>query len=372
MTPRIFLRALVAILMTVALLYSEKAAQKISLRWWSKLPTTDGWLTFSSSMDGWLISRSDIWRTTDAGLTWRRASTIPTPQRVFPGEIDAAQFFRGGRGIVIRESRVFRTLNSGVSWDRLPMVPMGDGGEVQGIRFLADATTGWAYGAIFRPAKEDEYAPNNATRMSASGVRLVLQPIIFRTNDGGNHWIRQGLGDQMGYRVLDLALIDATHLIAVTESNAVYTDDGGSNWKRGQLFGPNCSAARTLDESEDELRSVVALNARTAWVALDDGSIYQTTNAGITWCEVLRRHTISSQFSNTPSYFRSLWFGSESLGWGVEVSGAMYETHDSGHTWLRVGPFDVRFSRLVPIDRDSGWAVAEGILYKFTAVPSVN
>ena len=100
-------------------------------------------------------------------------------------------------------------------------------------------------------------------------------------------------------------------------------------------------------------------DALHGWLSPDDGSIYQTTDGGATWCEDAPLATIHSQFSAIPSYFVSLTFRSESLGWGAEISGRLLETHDGGHRWLRVSAPRLQFEQVSFSGLSGGWAVAK-------------
>jgi photosystem II stability/assembly factor-like uncharacterized protein len=369
-------RALIAaVLLFSTPLRPGSADVLIDLRFAAKLPES-GDLTravFKSPTEGWLFSRSNIWRTSDGASTWHRLA-VPESQYRIPGRIDAVQLF-DGRGLSLRENQLFQTVDGGTTWTTIPPLDMGGhGGEIWGIHFLAPGRVGWAYGGVYRVAKADEDGPNSAIHVDKHRVRLIVEPAIFRTDDAGFHWRRQNLpemdGEPLGYRIRDLQFSDSTHGVAVAESSVVYTDDGGNHWRLGHMYSPGCARERRLNENEDEdfatIRLVYLLAPQHGWLSPDDGSLYRTMDAGHTWCEVLPPGTIQSQFAAMASFFVSLAFRSPDLGWGVEGSGALLETHDGGRTWVRVRPLKTRFSQILLLDQDHGWAIADDGLYGVT------
>jgi hypothetical protein len=76
-----------------------------------------------------------------------------------------------------------------------------------------------------RPAGANEDAPSNAIKRLENGTRLVLEPTLCQTTDGGQHWRRPTLYQAgnlaPGYRVIDAQMEGAE----TTGSRVLHTSD---------------------------------------------------------------------------------------------------------------------------------------------------
>lgn len=70
------------------------------------------------------------------------------------------------------------------------------------------------------------------------------------------------------------------------------------------------------------------LTPELGWIANGNGSVWKTTDGGLTWAQKLQ----------TTHYFRSIFFADSLRGWAGALSGPelLYETFDGGETWTVV------------------------------------
>lgn len=194
---------------------------------------------FSNRRFGWVVgSAGSMKRTTDAGETWQSISTGTTMNlhRVF--------FLDSLRGWTIgNEHTALRSENGGQSWtgvalpsSSLPYVPYD-------IRFATNQV-GWIGG---------------------SGC-------LFKTTDGGSHWIVQMPGENLS--VNELSCIGEMHCWVASNEGVLVTTNGGSTWAAQQIpsgfFGTSIDFVDTIH----------------GWAASPWG-ILRTTSGGFTGVEDL-------------------------------------------------------------------------------------
>jgi photosystem II stability/assembly factor-like uncharacterized protein len=338
------------------------------LQYISRLPGEGSWtrLEFSSASEGCAFTRTAMWTTSDGGLNWSPVS-LPESGGTLPMLIQSAQFL-DSKVIIVANGHLFGSDDLGVNWDKIGS-PIGGKrvGEIVGARFLPHSARGWAWGGVYAHLPAGEGAPNNALLKNEDGTTLVMEPAVFRTDDGGRHWtptILRNRSRSIGYRVLEVSPPDHNTLLAVTEMCALRTMDAGEHWRAGLIRQPKGTNGLYVPDLADPIRDLYALNARLAWLADDDGSLYQTTDGGAHWTNILKRGSITAS-SGTTSHLISMLFISSQVGWSVEMSGSLLETADGGKSWARIGDKKTPYSEVLQIGA-SAYAVADDGLYRIS------
>ncbi|QOY91466.1 WD40/YVTN/BNR-like repeat-containing protein [Paludibaculum fermentans] len=348
---------------------AQRASPLTELTFESDLPDLSAWhkIQLADGGEPWLLSRSGLWRKAGNDASWLpvRVEVNGSPCR----RIWDAQWFDQS-GIVLCENSLLFTRDLGRSWNELPPVPAGHGhGEINGLEFKRHGRVGWVYGGVYRPAKSDEDAPNNAISVDAQGVRSILEPAIFFTDDLGMHWVRQRLPAlEDTYRITGLSFVDEAHGVALMESGTLFTTDGGRQWQRSSVDGPACGSRS--QRSEATFRLVYLVSESHGFLSADDGSVFRTTDGARTWCQVAPSHTIRSQSSPEPSYFLSFGFLTRYTGWGVDMSGGLLETRDGGRSWtLLSGKGAANFEQVLLLNETEGWVLTDRTLLRFRTTP---
>lgn len=298
-----------AITLGNTMLETSDAGQHWRVRADSFAPQVDVWvyrsfissdLQFTPSGQGWLVSNNRLWRSVDAGGGW---SPVAVPATTSLPHIDFShlQFVSDLHGRASVRFECFPTTHGITFQCKEGLVVTNDGGktwrdtgaEVTGGFAFADASVGvrLANGELSRStdggvtwtvASTDVSTPlpyNARLRFAdASNVWLVSDGMVLRSRDAGQHWQTVTMPPVLwpltgtsptnnGWN--DVRFADALHGWMVGNFGAVArTDDGGNTW--------------TLQTSgaAQNLNTVFALNANTAWVAGDNGAILNTTTAG--------------------------------------------------------------------------------------------
>lgn len=242
------------------------------------VPTVLG-LDFPDRRDGWLLTSAggiaagsedvELYRTADAGRTWRLAAAA-TQQHPSPGGLPAGgvktglAFFDARRGVLTG----YRGSQPGI-W----LYTTDDGGR------------SWRAGTLPTPAR---YAKAPSFPMTFAPFRvartLVLPAswpsqrtaIFYTSPDGGLHWhasspVATGPGSLRAWSWSDL-----THGFAITNASLCTTSSGGRTW--------HC---RQTPRALADPRELQFLTPHRGW-ALDGSHLLRTTNGGATWVIALR------------------------------------------------------------------------------------
>jgi photosystem II stability/assembly factor-like uncharacterized protein len=230
-------------------------------------------------------SNSEVLRSTDGGVTWRRAviQLVPCDRCSNTSDvtfIDKNEGWATINGDFTLTSWVFHTTDGGANWESLFVT---DTGPLTGIASINRKTLVAVSGAddlIFRstdgghtwapidhPAVPDFFGNVRFVPGTKTGWAVGANGKILRSKDAGKTWVLQHGGGQQP-NLLDVSFADTRHGWAVG-GNTLYTSNGGKTWKPqspgiGVVFG------------------VSAVNASTAWVSGIE-QVASTTNAGSAW-----------------------------------------------------------------------------------------
>lgn len=191
---------------------TEKGVFLDGVAFWSKRHG----LVFGDPIDGaWYLLR-----TSDGGRTWRRIEPFSLPP-LLPGE---AAFAASNSTLVVHgrkhawiasggaeRARVFRSRNRGKAWETVEApIPSGGGAGIFSLHFW-DASHGIGVGG-------DHLNP------------LKFESNAILTEDGGRNWRRGGTPQPSGLKEAVAALPDGT-LIAVGPSGTSISRDRGISWQ---------------------------------------------------------------------------------------------------------------------------------------------
>jgi photosystem II stability/assembly factor-like uncharacterized protein len=226
-----------------------------------------------------------VWKTTDAGLTWRNVSDVvrrlePVPEPEIMGEVDPA----------LAEYGLLRPPVTGV-----PAVS----GRAGRVRRDGDAFGTASIGAI-------AVAPSDANVIyvgtGSACIRGNVSPGdgVYRSTDAGDTWRHVGLAEagQIG-RILihprdpDVAWVAALgHAFGPNPDRGVYrTTDGGLSWTKVLYVSDQAGAVDlALDPSNPRVLYAAMWQAvRQPWTMVSGGpgsGIYKSTDGGNTWMKL--------------------------------------------------------------------------------------
>ena len=138
---------------------------------------------------------------------------------------------------------------------------------------------------------------------------LKGEAVIYRTDDGGSHWVRAPLALVGG---IDQVSFSGPSIGWATSGRvALHSTDGGRHWTAHVMA------------SHDSLNAVQTVSGRVAWVTAGGDTLLRTTNGGATW---KRLHT------GVADHLSLLRFTSPASGW-VAGQGTIAHTSDGGAHW---------------------------------------
>jgi len=375
--------------------------------------------------------------TTDGGITWVDKHPNPTYRYAY---FDV-QFLSASRGCIAGFEGIFRTSDGGQSWLRSTSSGLGWNTSV----FFIDSLHGWCTnpsGRIMKSSDGGETWQEQASlgwrwferiRFATSqagwavgGLLYETKGMIARTTDGGTTWILQDSTEGIEYH--DIHVIDSLHAWIVGDRGMVqYTTNGGDIWYAaptnntdtyqdiafqgdqtwivgGSYNYPVILTARqggwprVTNSSYFSLAGFSAIqfsSDTTGWLACDDGTLFKSTNGGISWQAynlfAVPWHSMSAPdaatlfvggdngtFLRTTDAGRSwvlssvsgvysvaqMQFVNPQVGWiigGDGFGGLLYKTTDGGITWMSLG---VGGSKVEFQDEQSGWLIQPMITSK--------
>lgn len=239
---------------------------------------------FSSSNDGWAVSRSLLLRTADGGLTWQ-------PAKVLPGN-----FYYYGPSAARPEcyyqmqtptcgADIWRTTD-GAAWKAMPVrLPRNDYEAL----FVLDEMRMWVVGNYGR---------------------------LARTSDGGATWIENNIPD--GGHLVQVQFVNPDEgwirVIFGQAAEVLHSSDGGQTWLKQPLAGI---------ESFWTPVDMQIIDARTGWVLVDAGKrggrLMRTTDGGQTWTLIKVFPARLAAFSMIDGH----------RGWLAAATGEIFEFDDS-------------------------------------------
>jgi photosystem II stability/assembly factor-like uncharacterized protein len=343
LTPRLrlALQVAIAILVLAAIVVALVGVLVAGHR--PPVPPHGGQVTFPtkivSATTGWAeVNLSEIWRTTDAGASWREVDppTLPDQLPVFWGHNDAADFLDAQHAWVIETGRsgsglyisVFGTADGGQHWRRGQSIPLEDRGGTDPVLDFIDARHGWLV-----TTKTDQ-------------DHVEGPPTLYVTSDGGLHWVLVStrptpLHGWCGPVAITFVTIDLGWLQpGCSEPRPMLvTRDGGLTWHEVR---PQPASMPEVDFEPPIFFSP------TAGMLISGGAhqiLLMTSDAGLTWSPRLLPE----------SNALSLSFVDAKHGWAIgrptkilpgpalnpRTDAPLYRTDDGGMSWS-VLPTDLR------------------------------
>ena len=216
-------------------------------------------IEFVNETDGWILETLSIWRTTDAGATWKKVFSVLSPEvkgqptRLYP--IDDNRLLAAGT-----EGQVYLTTDGGTSWKVHTLARNTDFTDIS----FTDKDSGWVcgrrpgtgLGALFRTTD----GGTSWTEVSSDELEIIPAAIQF-DDDGG--WI-------VGHRRLNKGPTSPL------EAVVLHTSDQGKHWQRVPL-----------DSSEPFFSNLRFADNTYGWIVGRD-TLYHTDDGAKTWREVLK------------------------------------------------------------------------------------
>ena len=350
-------------------------------------------LYFGSSTSGYVFTKQEVLRTTDAGQTWQLLYAPPSPQ-----QIEQFFFLNQGAGWIFTDTDgafpvfLYRTIDGfvtmqpvGVDYQRHDKAATGTISNV----FFLDADHGWALGGAnhvtFTSDGGHTWTAYLAPRALGHPLRLAMIPPaagvsgttaanppmaagiaatdrgIIRTTDGGATW-QPVPGTPPGSEdtQCDLPCVGPSTCMMVTAANSVFlSSDGGASWQRQTV---PIDRPPEGDGRDQIYKSQLASPTR-AYVFGVDTHIPPLGHRETTMPDgtVIRPRSRPTSF--LVKYDGSTWartnyeniaaigvgqFVDDLNGWAVSSANNIFRTTDGGQTWTTVQDYFRQIAALTP------------------------
>ncbi len=292
-------------------------------------------LGFSDSLNGFAGSDfGTAFKTTDGGLNWTPLTTL----NALPDDAFFSTVVQGSNVYFLSyDSTFYFSTNGGTTFTSSQYLPSGRPAVIMRSAAVTGSTVFIAgdMGALYKStnnglnwqklsvnAKYDFiqglYADQTGKiiAVGSSSTYEIGEQIIVSSN-GGNTWTSFSLNDPED-DLRSIKMTDQNTGYAVGSNGSIWkTTDGGFNWSR-------YSGATTIQA----FNGVDFYDAQNGMVVGNDGQAWKTTNAGITWTSIT---------SSIPyDYFNAVDMISPTT--ALVLGDNVYKTTDGGATWTTISP----------------------------------
>lgn len=276
-----------------------------------------------------------IWRTKDAGNTWKAASFQPrgnlwggAPWMAMPDLEQGWLLDSYFLGASSSDSDIHRTHDGGATWETLIRRSDSSLAPVLGFDAL-NSEIAWA--------------------VSGSGPGFLPPYELHMTSDGGLSWTDLELGpstfpDQSAYdcdvssphvvsSLVGRVIRQCSSSAGPSQTFVGTTSDGGQSWRYRQVPGPPIFLG-------DRLAWAVAPSAEAGTPGAPADSVFHSDDGGVTW-----------QAIGQVPLVESIGFPSFERGWAIE-DGSLLASYDGGRTW---GPQNAHLAAPGPAVDATNW-----------------
>ena len=209
------------------------------------------------------------------------------------------------------------------------------------------------------PASIIPYAPNFAIGWIVAAGFSDGYGLIYKTQDGGRRWARQGSAATIPAAPLYGVYASDSRNVWVTGGNIdgygliLRTSDGGATWVR---------QGSTQQVPNVEMHRVFAIDPQTAWASGDQGVMLYTGDGGQTW-------TRKGQSTLPAIHLEGIYASDATHAWVVGtdepngLTGMIFYTSDGGQTWVK--QFETLGNWLISMHGSGGsqvWAVGHNTI----------
>ena len=284
---------------------------------------------FADNKRGWIAGDGGyLSHTIDGGHSW-------SPQ--MSGTTDAVNdiYFRNkDDGYLLAGDTIFNTRDGGQQWKELRRFAAQDFDgatpELYSVRF-SSKKKGWVVGSLSKP-------------QGRTKEMVVVDSLVFYTDDGGASWQRQPVPTKNELIHLDF-VSEKRGWIVGTAGTILYTQDGGDTW-RAQNAGTTATLYHVDFQNED-----------LGWIVGERGTILRTMDGGQNWTPVrapLRATLLSVQFVD------------DNQGWIVGRGGTILRSDDGGRTWIQQESKTKQNLYALFMSKKFGWAVGgDGMVFQY-------
>lgn len=275
-------------------------------------------------------SGGGVWKTDDAGITWRPISDgyfatgsigAITVAESNPDVVWVGTGSDGVRSNVIIGKGVYRSTDAGETWEHVGLENVGQIGAL--LVHPSDPDRAWvaAIGNPFGPSEDRG---------------------VYRTENGGESWDKVlFVSDSSGITDLEFAPDDPNTIYAVSwrvdrkpwsiisggrEGGVYRSTDGGANWDHITAGLPNDLRGKgdLAVSAGDPDRVYVLIEAPAS-----EGGVYRSDDRGVTWSQV----TDFQPIRNRPFYYTNLHADPQNpdILWGMAEG--HWKSEDAGQTW---------------------------------------
>ncbi len=290
-------------------------------------------ISFSTPTTGWMVSNYEVFKTTDAGLSWQIVQVGTSSESKYKVQFVSnttgwITFYNSQTG----EGYIKRTTDGGQTWQNYAL---GITGYSSLKTFFLSSSLGWCVSGnsvrktvdggetwISLPSLSNDYGKNDIYFTDQNTGWILGYDAMLHTTDGGQSWINNSSGfpgfEGEPSTFNKIRILSSGLALLTTNRNAFFSTSIQEGWTFVSHYITNATS--------------IALNSfDKAWIVGEGGLI--VTSSGIIngewkWKDVRGFGKISSSRQT-----QFIDFVSESVGWKSSFDRSIQKTTNGGKTW---------------------------------------
>ena len=286
-------------------------------------------ISFTNDQNGWMISDTSIFKTTNGGLNWEK---IKTGYDAAGYTNYASIYCKGNSAYILTYGSLLISTNSGNTWTNktinIPLVSSvvfndNNNGYVLANELLKTTDAGQTW------ASQNPYKQINIFDLDFISTKegiAISNNGIYKTYDGGHSWsLKFTLNDVISNNPGIIKMTSESDGWLITYKNIYKTTDRGESWNNIVFPFANMwfNNAAFIDSN---LAVITATEESVPGSHIyDSDDSFITTNGGKDW----------KKYSSNSKYFIKLKFTDPKHLWGISPTG-MWVSYDTAATWKKI------------------------------------
>jgi photosystem II stability/assembly factor-like uncharacterized protein len=285
-------------------------------------------ISFIDDQNGWMISDTSLFKTTNGGVNWEKTKTIHDTNYSHYASI----YCKGNSIYILTYGSLLISTNSGITWTdknlNQPLVSSVvfndiNNGFVIANELLKTTDAGQSWETLNPYKRIDIF---DLDFISTKEGIAISNNGIYKTYDGGHSWTRKFvLNDVISNNPGVLKMISESDGWLITYRNIYKTTDRGESWNDIPFPYHNLMFSTTAFYDEN-LGLITATEESVPGSHIYDlADSFITTDGGKNW----------KKFSSNSKYFTKLKFTDPKHLWGISQTG-MWVSYDTAATWKKI------------------------------------
>jgi hypothetical protein len=307
-------------------------------------------INFITRRRGWVASGDRVWKTMDAGESWREQFALKTPT----DSIHSILFTSESQGYIGTSREVYHTDDGGETWTATDL--MEENVSIERVVHTKDGSIWLVGGRAAEPRNPDILVR----------PRDVFQPFLLVRQQSSSGWSKMPSPKSRG-NLDDLVCNARRDCLAIGDGDdEMYVFSHST--RRWSNLSLDCSDPneRRAGRIPCGPKAISTDGLSNFWLSDSHGALFVSSDYGVHWTRV-EMATQSSSVASGLNYFQILVFSDSLQGLGLMGNGLLFRTTDGGRSWSAVGPEHMAAISLV--EKYHAFGIEDNSVYRIELGP---